>query len=55
MSRNYIFPWQSTGDVHNIISVGFCKATQTSGLYDCQLEKIIACLYGPGLEREDKN
>ena len=37
------------------IWVRFCKATQTSGLYDCQLEKIIACLYGPGLEREDKN
>ena len=49
MGRNY------AGDVHNIMWVGFCKATQTSGLYECQLENIIACLYCPGLEREDKN
>ena len=47
-SRNCIFPWQSAGDVHNTIWVGFCKAAQTSGLYDCQLDKIIACMYGPG-------
>ena len=38
---------QSVGDVHNIIWVGFCKAIQTSGLYNCQLEKIIAFLYYP--------
>ena len=55
MGRNYIFPWKSAGDVHNIIWVGFCKPTETNGLYDCQLEKKIVCLYGPGLEREEKN
>ena len=30
---------QSAGDIHNIIWVGFCKATQISGLYNGQLEK----------------
>ena len=30
ISRNYIFPWKSSGKVHNIIRVGSCKATQTS-------------------------
>ena len=38
----------SAGAVHNIIWVGFSKATQASGLYDCLLENIIACLCGPG-------
>ena len=33
---------------------GFCKATQISGLYDCQLEEIIACLYGPGQKGKTK-
>ena len=53
MSKNYIFRWQSVGDVHNI-RVGFCKATKTSGLYNCQLEKVIACLYGPGKQGNTK-
>ena len=44
-----MFPWENSGNVHNIILAGFCKATQTSGFYDCQLEKIRID------EREDKN
>ena len=49
VSRNKMFPWENSGNVHNIILAGFCKATQTSGFYDCQLEKIRID------EREDKN
>ena len=45
---DWIFLWKSVGDVHNIIWVGFCKTTQTSGNNNCQLEKKIACLYDPG-------
>ena len=40
-------------DVHSInMSGGFCKTTQTSGLYNCHLEKLIACLYDPSIKKE---
>ena len=35
--------------------MGFCKTTQTSGLYNCQQEKLIACLYEPVKQRKTKN
>ena len=45
-SKNYFFSWQSAEDVHN--------TTLTRGLYNCQLEKVIACLYGHGKQRKTK-
>ena len=54
-SKNYIFPWQSAVDIHSKICVGFWKTTQTSGLYNCQLEKLIAWLYGSWQREEYKN
>ena len=53
-SKNYIFPCQITGDAHNIIWLGFRKTTEISCLYNCQLEKLTACLYGPGKEGKTK-
>ena len=35
--------------------MGFWKTTQTSGLYNCQLEKLIAWLYGSWYREEYKN
>ena len=52
--KYYIFSWQSAGDVDIKIPVGFCKTTQTSGLYICQLEKLIACLYDPNKQEKTK-
>ena len=34
--------------------MGFRKTTQNSGLYSCQLEKLIVCLYVPGKEGRPK-
>ena len=52
--KNYIFPWQSTGDIRSIIWVRFFKTSQTCGLCICQLEKLTAFLYGSDIERKTK-
>ena len=53
-SKSYIFPWQSPGDVRNIIWWRFCKTSQTCELYNYRLEKLIVCLYGPGKQGKQK-
>ena len=40
---------------HNITWVAFCKTTQTSGLYNCHLKNLIACLHGPGKQGKTKS
>ena len=52
--KNCIFLWQRAGNVHSIIWMGFWKTIQTSGLYNYQLEKLIACLYDPVREGKRK-
>ena len=53
-SKSCIFPWQSPGDVRNIIWWRFCKTSQTCELYNYRLEKLIVCLYGPGKQGKQK-
>ena len=49
-SKDYIFFWQSSGCSQYKYG-GVCKPVQTSGLYNCQLEKLIACLYGASIKK----